>query len=75
MTRAKLGILYYRFKPSMPYWIVFIVVRKMCMAGITVLFQTSASFSGTAEPAVPTATTEGAESRRDAEKSREQRAR
>ena len=44
LTRARLGMLYYRFKPDVPYWILFVVLRKMCMACITLLFHSSASF-------------------------------
>ncbi|KAH8092803.1 calcium ion binding protein [Aureococcus anophagefferens] len=43
-TRAKLGLLYYRFKPDMPYWIVVVVLRKMCLAITTIMFHSSASF-------------------------------
>ena len=44
LARARLGMLYYRFKPDVPYWILFVVLRKMCMACITLLFHSSASF-------------------------------
>ena len=43
-TRGALGLLYYRFKPTMPYWIVVVVLRKMCLAVTTIMFHTSASF-------------------------------
>ncbi|KAH8060947.1 calcium ion binding protein [Aureococcus anophagefferens] len=32
LTRNSLGLLYYRFKPDVPFWIVVVVLRKMCMA-------------------------------------------
>ena len=44
LTRNSLGLLYYRFKPDVPFWIVVVVLRKMCMAVITLIFHSSASF-------------------------------
>lgn len=37
-------MLYYRFKPNVPFWMVVVVLRKMCMALITILFHSSAAF-------------------------------
>lgn len=37
-------MLYFRFKPNVPFWIVVVVLRKMCMAFITLLFHSSAAF-------------------------------
>lgn len=44
LTRAKLGMLYYRFTPELPYWILIVVLKKCCMAWITLVFRQSASF-------------------------------
>ncbi|KAH8073734.1 calcium ion binding protein [Aureococcus anophagefferens] len=43
-ARTSLGLLYYRFIPSMPYWIVVVVLRKACLAFTTIMFHSSASF-------------------------------
>ena len=43
-TRSALGLLYYRFKPEMPFWILVVVLRKCAMACITVLFHQSSIF-------------------------------
>ena len=44
LTRSRLGLLYYRFKPEFPHWIVVVTCRKMIMALITLLFHSSATF-------------------------------
>ncbi|KAJ8604097.1 hypothetical protein CTAYLR_001751 [Chrysophaeum taylorii] len=44
LCRAQLGMLYYRFKPRVPWWAVLVVLRKMCMAIIMLLFRSSPTF-------------------------------
>lgn len=44
MCRTRLGLVYYRFMPDVPFWIVVVVLRKMMLAITTSLFNSSASF-------------------------------
>jgi len=41
--RSKFATLYFKFKPRLYYWILLIVLRKLCIVSFTLLFHTNAT--------------------------------